>query len=307
VSSPGAPAAPAVKRGGWLAFLLSLVFPGAGQFFIGRPLQGTFFALVFIAWQLGPTAVIAFVPSLVIAVAPLTVALLGYRLLIAVHAARSFVEERRGLVAVVVFVALAFGTGWGAAYVVRHELVEPLKIPSSSMEPTLTPGDLFLAVKRGPHSKIERGAVVVYDFEGHVFVRRVIGLPGEKVELVDGMVSVNGKAFGRERCAEGTYSWNLDEQHHESHCEVETVDGRSWKILVDPGSAGDGVYLVPEGGYFVLGDNRGYARDSRSGPPLKPEEVRGVVEAIWASTIPAFPWVRLERFGVRPFVTEPSR
>jgi signal peptidase I len=107
-------------------------------------------------------------------------------------------------------------------------------VPSPSMEPTLLPGDHVLVVRyllRGPR----RGHVVVFagrSDEGS-FIKRVIGLPGDSVQLAGGQVLINGEAI-----AEDAYA-------HRSE------------------SPGDTVHIVPRDHIFLLGDNRDHSFDSR--------------------------------------------
>lgn len=124
------------------------------------------------------------------------------------------------------------------ALVIRAFVLQVFSIPSESMEPTLLVGDR-IAVERVTYRFREprRGDIVVFEGapgEPPHLVKRVIGLPGDHIEITDGEVSVNGET--------------VDEPY------VDRPDGRS-----------SGPYDVPAGQLFFLGDNRGHSDDSRYG------------------------------------------
>lgn len=124
------------------------------------------------------------------------------------------------------------------ALVIRAFVLQVFSIPSESMEPTLLVGDR-IAVERVSYRFTEPGRGDIVVFEGapgqppHL-VKRVVGLPGDRVEIEGGTVRVNGRA--------------LDEPY------VAWPDGRS-----------SGPWRVPAGHLFFLGDNRGHSDDSRYG------------------------------------------
>jgi signal peptidase I len=172
------------------------------------------------------------------------------------------------------------------ALVLRVVLFQPNTIPSSSMEPGVRTGDYLLISKfdygwsrqsfpLGPplfRGRIfgrspARGDVVVFKLPRdtrQLYIKRVIGLPGDRVQLRGGLVSVNGVAFPSVPLGQVTDPEGPDVTVTERR---ETApDGRSY-ITYDrgPGREGDdtGVYVVPEGCYFMLGDNRDNSLDSR--------------------------------------------
>ena len=153
--------------------------------------------------------------------------------------------------------------------------LQPFRIPSASMEPTLLVGDFLLVDKlepratRGlspfPSSVIQRGDVVVFyyplDPTIHL-VKRVIGLPGDRVRMRSGRVFINGQPLV-EPYAVYTNSREDSFRDNFPHLQstVPDVDSRWWMRmhrLVDHGEL-----RIPEGQYFVLGDNRNDSEDSR--------------------------------------------
>jgi len=127
-----------------------------------------------------------------------------------------------------------------ASFIVNPYLIETYYMPTGSMEPTMLVGDWSLVNKHIYRtSEPERGDLVVFKYPRDPkvpYVKRLIGLPGEKVEIIGRTLYINGESLP-EKCT----------QH------------------IDPGSTNDhyGPYLVPADKYFVIGDNRDNSQDSR--------------------------------------------
>lgn len=170
-------------------------------------------------------------------------------------------------------------------------------IPAASMEPTLLVGDHMLA-GNGPFrpDEIGRGEVIVFLTEDNVnFVKRVIGIGGDRVQMVDGAVVLNGETLPTE--AVGQYE---TEDHYGQKSSTpmmrETLDGRSYETLdTRPDVAGDNtkLFVVPEDHVFVLGDNRDNSSDSRFQIGFVPvKRIVGIVRTIYWSP---------KRGGVGPY------
>lgn len=123
------------------------------------------------------------------------------------------------------------------ALIIRSFAVASFYIPSGSMEPTLVEHDRLIADRFSYTFHVrqpELGDVIIFRFPEDPkvdYIKRVIGVPGDKVAVRDGVVLVNGKALDEKYTAEPPY-YNMDE------------------------------ITVPDGEYFVLGDNRNCSRDS---------------------------------------------
>jgi signal peptidase I len=158
---------------------------------------------------------------------------------------------------------------WTVALVMKRSLIEAFVIPSASMEPTLHNGDRFLVNKlRFALHPVERGDVVMYHStsDHRMYVKRVIGLPGDVVEGRGGRVLVNHEPLP------------LEPADADRGTERERIGGRTH--LVRPG--GDfAETTVPDGAYFLLGDNRSASRDSRHVGPIAATDVGGRVEYVF--------------------------
>jgi len=156
-------------------------------------------------------------------------------------------------------------------------IVQPFRIPSESMERTLLVGDFLLVNKivdspTGnlwfwvlPYRQIQRGDIIVFHFPvdpSEHLVKRVIGIPGDRIRLVNGSILLNGKGL-REPYAvhRGGYPDDFRDQFPDGQYTDPGVDARWW--LSVRRSVKDGEIVVPADHYFVLGDNRNNSRDSR--------------------------------------------
>lgn len=155
-------------------------------------------------------------------------------------------------------------------------IVQPFRIPSGSMERTLLVGDFLLVNKSVygtggkwawllPYRPVRRGDIVVFHFPldpESLVVKRVIGLPGDRIHLRDGLVYVNGAAFPEPYAVfESAYQNNFRDQFPAPLYTDPGVDPRWWQQMRH--LVQNGELTVPAGSYFVLGDNRNNSRDSR--------------------------------------------
>lgn len=155
-------------------------------------------------------------------------------------------------------------------------IVQAFQIPSESMRDTLLVGDYLLVNKLCyggrsfgqdlmPYEKIERGDIIVFHYpvdpQQH-FVKRVIGVPGDRLRLVNKKVFINGRPLDESyvRYIEPPNNVFRD-NFPRTDVPVFNLEGKWWlqmRKLVE-----DGQLIVPEGNYFVMGDNRDDSQDSR--------------------------------------------
>jgi signal peptidase I len=155
-------------------------------------------------------------------------------------------------------------------------VVQPFRIPSASMEPTLRVGDFLLVDKQSfapsgvldrllPPTRIERGDLVVFHYPVDPslhLVKRVVGLPGDRLRLRNGRVLLNGRPLREPYAFYSASRPNGFRDDFPSMLEADpNVDLRWWIELRQSIRGGD--VIVPSGEYFVLGDNRNDSEDSR--------------------------------------------
>jgi signal peptidase I len=195
----------------------------------------------------------------------------------------------------------------------RSFLVEPFRIPSGSMMPTLLIGDFILVNKfaygvRLPvlHSKViefglpEQGDVVVFRYpkEPSVdYIKRVIGLPGDKITYKDKKVYVNDTLMAQTSVeiyqGLGQGKSMSDALHHQ-----EDLNGVNHSILIRKGQLSiEASYVVPKGHYFVMGDNRDNSNDSRYWGTVPEENLVGKAFLVWMNWDSEHTGVNLERIG----------
>ncbi len=180
----------------------------------------------------------------------------------------------------------------------RSFLVEPFRIPSGSMLPTLLVGDFILVNKFAygirlpvvhtevlPLSLPERGDVMVFRFPADPskdFIKRVIGLPGDQIEYRSKQLFINGRAMPQQLAGYYTDESGRGEVLAEQY--DETLDALTHAVLVSPHRpAADGHFEVPAGHYFVMGDNRDGSDDSRRWGFVPERNLVGKAFMIWMS------------------------
>jgi signal peptidase I len=166
------------------------------------------------------------------------------------------------------------GTVVIAVFVITF-IVQAFQIPSPSMENTLLVGDYLLVNKLCyggggiadyfmPYRRVQRGDIVVFHYPvnpAQHFVKRVVGVPGDRVRLINKQVFVNGVAL-KEPYAH--FSRPADDLFRDNFPRLDVLSGPTpeWWIMLRK-LVEDGQLIVPQGYYFVMGDNRDNSYDSR--------------------------------------------
>lgn len=221
---------------------------------------------------------------------------------------------------VVSLILLILGILW-----LRYSVIEPYKIPSGSMIPTLKIGDHIFVNKLAYGLRLpfiggvvkwaepKRGDVVIFLpplNEGKIYVKRLVGLPGDKIRVEDDKLYVNDELMQKrdepfypamesvsdtEKYTPSDYSLYIEDLKGIDHYVLQVKDRTT---LYSPFSMD---VVVPEGYLFFMGDNRDNSSDSRVWGFASREEVRGKAMFIWLSLdwnkmfTPS--WIRFSRFG----------
>jgi signal peptidase I len=212
-----------------------------------------------------------------------------------------FVEYSRSLFPVIL-----------AVLVLRSFVVEPFRIPSGSMMPTLLAGDFILVNKFAygvrlpvidtkiiPVGKPERGDVLVFRYPKNPsidYIKRVVGLPGDKVSYYNKQLFINGEPATQTGL--GTYDGvGAGVSMAGAQMRSENLAGVVHNILIDEQKGTlEGEFQVPEGRYFVMGDNRDNSNDSRYWGVVPEENLVGKAFLIWMNwdaTAGGVTWSRL--------------
>ncbi|MBI5756741.1 MAG: signal peptidase I [Nitrospirae bacterium] len=179
------------------------------------------------------------------------------------------------------------------ALIIKAFIVQAFKIPSGSMIPTLKIGDHILVNKFIYGVKIpftdrivipfkmpQRGDIIVFKFpedEKKDFIKRVVGLPGDTLEIKEKMVYINGKSL---------------EEQYAAHSDPMVYPG-----AIQPRD-NYGPIVIPEDSYFAMGDNRDFSLDSRYWGFVKLNKIKGKAFIIYWSWDGEDSWVRWGRMGM---------
>ena len=195
--------------------------------------------------------------------------------------------------------AEAFAIAILLALFIRTFIIQAFKIPSGSMKPTLLIGDHLLVNKfiygiRIPFfdkyiihfKKPDRGDVIVFKWpkdESKDFIKRVIGIEGDNIELRKDILYINGKKIKKEYIGE----YNADAVEY-----LEFIGERKHSLLDIPSQHTDyGPKIVPENFVFVMGDNRDNSQDSRYWGYVPLNKIKGKALIIYWS------WAKLEKIS----------
>jgi signal peptidase I len=284
----------------WLAALFSLFTAGFGQLYAGRVRRGILLwitnevvfglALLLVLWAPGPPLNVLL---------PFLIAL-GYRALVVADAwkvARHWSGGRRlsgwrvGLAALAWVVAASY-VGDATIRTVKS-YVEAFKIPSGAMEPSLLIGDYLFVVKRREESLVRDG-IVVYRWENDKnFMKRLVGLPGDTLQMRAGRLIRNGVLIAEPYARTTTEGVDAQEFDWQRPYLLAGIDSTTYHPSTDDW----GPLVVPPARVFVLGDNRHNSLDSRYTGFIAVDDVLGRPVRIYFSRDPETRAIRWRRIG----------
>ncbi len=305
----------------WLAALASFVLPGFGQLYNGEVNRAIWLFLSFALLSVtGPALVALYLPDgwmvpTLVAGLLLTLALWIYGVWQAAKAARSKQTytikswQISGVYALIFVLCDLLALPLLTLYVREHQ-VEPFRIPSHSMEPSVLKGDYIFADKRyncpGCRQGVHRGDIAIFAYPNDRsvhYIKRVIALPGDVVEYRNQQLRINGQPLQNSPVDVVT------------GLATEQIDGRGWQIRqtvdttpprteaarpdlnrVATKPATELNLRVPDGQVFVIGDNRGNSVDSRTFGTVPLQDVLGRARQVWFSIDQGK--IRWERLGL---------
>jgi len=210
-----------------------------------------------------------------------------------------------------------------AVSLIRVFLVQAFNIPSGSMKPTLLVGDFILVNKlvygdwtfgipftgidfytyKNRMVKPDRGDIIVFKYPENPkidFIKRIIALPGDTVEVKDDIVYINGKRLHREKA--GFYSEHGEKVQIYKECTIRKYHNNkkycyTTKEIYENEGKNFGPIKVPDGHYFVMGDNRDNSRDSRFWGFVPDNYIIGRAFIIYFSVDLQKPMIRFNRIG----------
>lgn len=183
--------------------------------------------------------------------------------------------------------------------VLRSFVLEPFKIPSGSMYPTLQVGDFIVVSKFSygvklpvtqekiiPVSLPKRGDVVVFKYPNDPsvdYIKRVIGLPGDEITYIGKTVFLNGSPLVLKAIAKYTGTGSATNMTGVMEVEETFPSGKTHRVLIDSERTPRDMptITVPEGEYFMMGDNRDYSNDSRFWGTVPQKNLKGKAFGIW--------------------------
>jgi len=281
------------------SLILSMIMPGLGQYYNHQISKGisiflsfTFSILCF-SWLAihSPTTLLSllvllgFLLSVSIYVGSIIDAFKGATLQSGVGATQKF-----HIFLSIIFFGYFFVLQQVADYTGNH-LVKFYSVPSASMSPNVLSGDYIFVSKdvncMGCKRKIKHGDIATFVYPNDrttTYIKRIIGLPGDSIEIKSGKVFVNGKSITKSEVSDlGNSSLNELLKDHKAVLEI-AESGETYPVIWKKDeSAKDESFKVPGGQVFVLGDNRSGATDSRHFGYLPLTDIVGIAKQVFTS------------------------
>ena len=261
------------RRNPVISFLLSIILPGLGHVYNGRLGEGIlfFFGLWLIFFVVGLSGLIFSLSGLICWIAIVIVGYILIATLAAIEATRmkETALKRYNKWYVYCCIVLLANIGFAPVIIkIQHDFlgVKAFKMPASSMRPALEEGDHFIAKLEKYGDRVpRRGDIIIFPYpedRSKDFIKRVIGLPGERIEIKDKVVFINDERLQDQ--------WGAHESNVIFPSNVAPRDNF-------------GPVDIPEGAVFVLGDNRDYSHDSRFWGYVETKDIEGKAGFIYWS------------------------
>ena len=275
-----------------IALAMSFILPGFGQLYNGDLNRAAWLFLCFAFLSVPGVALIAlYLPGgwmmiALLASLALTLLIWLYGMADAWRSARRSLDQLpqawqvSGIYMLVLVLCDGLALPLLASYVRAHQ-VESFYIPAASMEPSVLKGDFLFADKRygcpGCKQAVKRGDIAIFAYPNDrtvSYIKRVIGLPGDRVQVRGNEVWVNGKSL---KVREAVDPKGLQV--------TESAGDGQWQVTWAPADKHppEADTTVPAGQVFVLGDNRDASIDSRTFGAVPLQDVLGKARQVWFS------------------------
>lgn len=274
-----------------MAALMSFVLPGFGQLYNGDVNRGLLLFIGFTVCALPLMAIIALLlpaslmlPMLILANI-LCIGLWIYGIGNAWKTAKTLSQytlqswQKTGVYLLIFLSAMLFIPA--ATLYVRANLVESFYLPSGSMTPSALTGDIIFANKNYncPHCSydVKRGDIGIFVYPNnrtHHYIKRIIALPGDKIEMGQQQVFINGLSLSRGKTEVVGDNTMVTEKHGDTEYQVQWLTADTDDMIE---------LTVPPGQVFVLGDNRSKSNDSRKFGTVPLRDVVGKAGQVWFS------------------------
>lgn len=299
----------------WVAVLMGFVLPGFGQLYNGELNKAIWYFIAFVLVSVPGVALVALhipkgamIYALIIGVL-LALGIWGYGMVDAREAAQRKQDYRprrwqvSGVYALVFILCNVLALPLLISYVRTYQ-VASFYIPSASMAPSVLEGDILFADKRyncpGCKQAIARGDIAIFTYPNNrtqIYIKRIIGLPGDHIRIRDKEVFVNDKSLTQQESfdpasalgAKDLKGLTVNEGYGDNHWQVVWTDA-----TLRPAS-GESNITVPAGEVFVMGDNRNATKDSRAFGSVPMHDVVGKATQLWFSK--GDEGVRVDRIG----------
>jgi signal peptidase I len=267
------------KRRAWLAALLSLLMPGLGQLYNRQALLAIVLMILAVLLSMPARWAIAAAPADILVLVAATVLALGLAIPLFAIVQAAIGARRAGSIVLTWFNRWFVYAGLYVLVAILSLIagllpmpsITSYSMPSGSMVPTLLVGDYSVARTKAFEDRLpERGELAVFrppsepEFD---FVKRIVGLPGDRIQLRDGRLYLNGELVERVPIDESEAA-GLLEGFEQARIYRETLPGGISHLIVefgdDRGLDATSEFVVPADHVFVLGDNRDASNDSRS-------------------------------------------